>query len=116
MASATANNGSEASAQQQQQPETFKQQLDRAAVESKRNEDGQGERPNPIVEKIAEYIPAASSMLGVPGTPEPAEQTRPDVPGPPNRPDHDHKIEDFVRDQHRSNTDGGMLNTAEADT
>lgn len=31
------------------------------------------------------------------------------LPGPPDRPQHDTQIEEFVRNQHRSKTNGGLL-------
>jgi hypothetical protein len=85
---------------------TFKQQLDRAATDT-RSQDANN--INPIVEKVVEYVPAAAKVLGV--NKEPQQETPVEVPGPPNRPDHDPKIEEFVRDQHRSKTDDGTLIT-----
>jgi hypothetical protein len=58
---------------------------------------------------VVEYVPAAAKVLGV--NKEPQQETRVEVPGPPNRPDHDAEIEEFVRDQHRSKTDDGTLIT-----
>ncbi|PHH83409.1 hypothetical protein CDD82_1343 [Ophiocordyceps australis] len=88
----------------QQQSDSFKDQLDRAAVESR---ESQAQKPNPVVEKIAEYVPAASKVLG---SSDQQQSERPlsqsDVPGPPNRPTHDPNIEEFVRDQHRSKMPG----------
>lgn len=55
---------------------------------------------------VAEYVPAVASMIlpqesrSSSNTPPSTETATP--PGPPNRPEHDDKIEDFVRDQHRS--------------
>jgi len=88
--------------------ESFKQQLDQAAAESR--EKDQGQQTNPIIEKITEYVPAAANLLGTSKQSEETEQ-KPDVPGPPNRPDHDDNIEEFVRDQHRSKADDGTLLT-----
>ena len=59
---------------------------------------------------VTEYVPAASKVLGGSKESEPHISTSENIPGPPNRPDHDHKIEDFVRDQHRSKTKDGTLN------
>jgi hypothetical protein len=57
---------------------------------------------------VTEYVPAASKILGN-SKPEPAITKTEDIAGPPERPHHDHKIEDFVRDQYRSKTgDGGL--------
>ncbi|KAK3365967.1 hypothetical protein B0T24DRAFT_597715 [Lasiosphaeria ovina] len=58
-----------------------------------------------IVEKVSEYIPAVGKVLGAgesKGAPEPAAASEPEIGGPPNRPDHDPQIAEFVRDQHRS--------------
>ncbi|KAH7165844.1 hypothetical protein EDB81DRAFT_780518 [Dactylonectria macrodidyma] len=89
-----------------QQEETFKDQLDKAAAERRANLGNQ--KPNPIVEKITEYIPAATKILGSQNDPKQSDTSN--VPGPPERPDHDDKIEGFVREQHRSNGDDGLLN------
>lgn len=55
-----------------------------------------------MLEKIAECIPAASNILGPSQQPD---ESRRSIPGPPDRPKHDHKIAEFVRDQHRSNNE-----------
>ncbi|KAF5021513.1 hypothetical protein F66182_6456 [Fusarium sp. NRRL 66182] len=91
------------------QEETFKDQLDRAATETRELEN---QKPNPIVEKITEYVPAAAKILPS-GQSPPREEDKP--PGPPERPHHDHKIEDFVRDQHRSQGVEGILGNAPND-
>ncbi|KAG8424569.1 hypothetical protein J3458_001346 [Metarhizium acridum] len=60
------------------QQENFKTQLDRAAVDQRERD--QDPKPNPIVEKIAEFIPAAGKVL------EPKEKPREErreIPGPP---------------------------------
>ncbi|KAL6849304.1 hypothetical protein ACO1O0_008840 [Amphichorda felina] len=92
----------------EQRQEDFKEQLDRVAEERRSGADNQ--QTNPIVEKITEYVPAASKVLGGSKEFEPHTSNSENTPGPPNRPDHDHKIEDFVRDQHRSKTKDGTLN------
>ncbi|KAM0347939.1 hypothetical protein ACHAPU_004438 [Fusarium lateritium] len=84
--------------------ETFKRQLDRAA-DSTRDMENQ-KPPNPIVEKITEYVPAAAKILPGRQSP-PKEEDKPS--GPPERPHHDDQIEDFVRDQHRSQGVDGTL-------
>ncbi|KAH7152097.1 hypothetical protein B0J13DRAFT_605158 [Dactylonectria estremocensis] len=94
-----------------QQNETFKDQLDKAAAERRANLGNQ--KPNPIVEKITEYIPAATKILGSQQS-DPKESGTSNVPGPPERPDHDDIIEGFVREQHRSNGDDGLLNGKDA--
>ncbi|KJZ71885.1 hypothetical protein HIM_08730 [Hirsutella minnesotensis 3608] len=95
---------------QEPQEQCFKEQLDRAAIESRQGS-RERQKPNPIIDKITEYIPAAAKILGGPQQQQPAEAA-PKPPGPPERPDHDHKIEDFVRDQHRSKNDKGLLVTS----
>lgn len=94
-------------ASEDQQQEGFKQQLDRVAVESRTK--NQPQQTNPVVEKITEYIPAAAKVLG--STSQPEESKKTEIPGPPERPTHDDKIEEFVRDQHRSKGEDGILST-----
>lgn len=62
-------------------------------------------RPHPAV---TEYVPGAAKILGQKEQAEP-ESNREQPPGPPERPHHDHKIEEFVRDQHRSKGEDGDL-------
>ncbi|KAF5668202.1 hypothetical protein FHETE_5468 [Fusarium heterosporum] len=83
--------------------ETFKRQLDRAADTTR---DMENQKPNPIIEKITEYVPAAAKVLPARQSP-PKEEDKPQ--GPPERPHHDDQIEDFVRDQHRSQGVDGIL-------
>ncbi|QUC22660.1 uncharacterized protein UV8b_06901 [Ustilaginoidea virens] len=85
-------------------PPTLKPQLDQAAVDQRERE--HTPKPNPVVQKITECFPPASKMLG-PKDDKAHEQAHP--PGPPDRPEHDAKIERFVRDQHRSKQPGGDL-------
>ncbi|RDA88215.1 hypothetical protein CP532_0343 [Ophiocordyceps camponoti-leonardi (nom. inval.)] len=79
--------------------ESFKEQLDRQAT----GERSAPQEPNTLAAKITEYIPAAAKVLGDQKQ-EPQETAAPvkTQSGPPNRPTHDDKIEEFVRDQHRS--------------
>lgn len=64
---------------------------------------------------MTQYIPAAGKILGraqdeaTPPPPPPQQATSSKVPGPPERPDHDVQIEEFVRDQHRSKAEDGTL-------
>ncbi|RCI07732.1 hypothetical protein L249_5764 [Ophiocordyceps polyrhachis-furcata BCC 54312] len=79
--------------------ESFKEQLDRQATQER----GAPQAPDTVTAKITEYIPAAAKLFGN----QQQEQEQAAAPakalsGPPNRPTHDDKIEDFVRDQHRS--------------
>ncbi|GAO16839.1 hypothetical protein UVI_02011630 [Ustilaginoidea virens] len=105
-------------------PPTLKPQLDQAAVDQRERE--HTPKPNPVVQKstailtiwahpsdvatnsvpVTECFPPASKMLG-PKDDKAHEQAHP--PGPPDRPEHDAKIERFVRDQHRSKQPGGDL-------
>ncbi|KAF0640356.1 hypothetical protein NXS19_008724 [Fusarium pseudograminearum] len=89
--------------------ESFKTQLDNAADNAREMEN---QKPNPVVEKITEYVPVAAKVLPARQSP-PKEEDKP--PGPPERPHHDHKIEDFVRDQHRSQGIEGVLGQASND-
>ncbi|QPC78486.1 hypothetical protein HYE68_009238 [Fusarium pseudograminearum] len=93
--------------------DSFKTQLDKAADNAREMEN---QKPNPIVEKsnssVTEYVPVASKVLPARQSP-PKEEDKP--PGPPERPHHDHKIEDFVRDQHRSQGIEGVLGQASND-
>ncbi|KAH7318347.1 hypothetical protein B0I35DRAFT_240721 [Stachybotrys elegans] len=83
-------------------PSDFKSQLDKRALEDRIA--SQPKQTNPVVEKIVEYVPAAAKILKPEDKPEPP---RAEIPGPPERPHHDDKIEEFVRDQHRSKVDNG---------
>lgn len=59
--------------------------------------------------KVTAYVPAVGHLLGKEDKKDeqPVEPAKPS--GPPHRPDHDTQIEEFVRDQHRSqNIDGVM--------
>lgn len=87
-------------------PLSYKQQLDQAATKVKNPPvDEKGGVVNQVVEKVSQYVPAVGNVLG-------KEQKKDDVPpasdipttGAPARPHHDTQIEEFVRDQHRSNT------------
>ncbi|KAF4494715.1 hypothetical protein FAGAP_9126 [Fusarium agapanthi] len=91
------------------QDESFKKQLDKAAESTRELEN---RKPNPVVEKITEYVPAAAKILPARQSP-PKEEDKP--PGPPERPHHDDKIEDFVRDQHRSQDVDGILGDSPKD-
>ncbi|KAH6987800.1 hypothetical protein BKA56DRAFT_669403 [Ilyonectria sp. MPI-CAGE-AT-0026] len=91
------------------QQETFKEQLDQAAEEARSKAN---EKPNPIVEKITEYVPAAAKILGSHRS-DPNTLNKPELPGPPERPHHDDKIEGFVREQHGSQGKDGLLGAQE---
>ncbi len=57
---------------------------------------------------VVEYVPPVAPLLGVKKD-KPDEKEHEQPPGPPERPSHDPSIEEFVRDQHRSNGDDGLL-------
>ncbi|KAH6686261.1 hypothetical protein F5X68DRAFT_240555 [Plectosphaerella plurivora] len=93
---------------------SFKEKLDKAADEARQpSDDGENDSfMKPIIEKVTEYIPAATSILGDPKKEEEERQaaiTKPTPGGPPERPIHDHNIEQFVKDQHRSKGEDGKL-------
>ncbi|KAL2268598.1 hypothetical protein VTJ83DRAFT_3444 [Remersonia thermophila] len=80
----------------------YKAELDRLASSSKsppQHEDAS------IASKVAQYVPAVGKLLGGTQT-DPSERERSSStekpPGPPHRPIHDSQIEEFLRDQHRS--------------
>lgn len=57
---------------------------------------------------VVEYVPPVAPLLGV--KQQDNEKKEHEQPaGPPERPHHDVSIEEFVRDQHRSNGDEGLL-------
>ncbi|KUI60787.1 hypothetical protein VP1G_08008 [Cytospora mali] len=90
-------------------PLSYKQQLDEAAIKVKKsenNEEGGGGVVNKVVEKVVMYIPAVGNVLGK-GQKEdnaPPESVSKATEAPV-RPHNDIQVEEFVRDQHRSNTD-----------
>ncbi|KAF4465767.1 hypothetical protein FALBO_7379 [Fusarium albosuccineum] len=94
----------------QARQETFKEQLDKAADNTR---EAENQKPNPIVEKITEYVPAAAKILPTGKQSPSQEENKPE--GPPERPHHDDKIEEFVRDQHRSTGTDGILGSSSND-
>ncbi|KAI0969780.1 hypothetical protein F4678DRAFT_438156 [Xylaria arbuscula] len=87
--------------------ETFKDQLDKAAKEAHHPTSSHKESNSPsLVEKVAEYVPAASKLLGVDKDKNDQDQSQEvppkDLTGPPHRPLHDDHIAEFIREQHRS--------------
>ncbi|KAH6840909.1 hypothetical protein B0I37DRAFT_226955 [Chaetomium sp. MPI-CAGE-AT-0009] len=79
----------------------LKAKLDEAADREKSHP--QEQQRCGIVDKVSQYVPTVGRMLGTqeqdPGRePSPAKN----VSGPPNRPENDAQIEEFLRDQHRS--------------
>ncbi|QYS94789.1 hypothetical protein H0G86_002111 [Trichoderma simmonsii] len=94
------------------EPPTFKEQLDKEAIESRvhQHEGEEHSTVKDIVDKISHAIPAVAPLIGG-SNPEHKEEEHKEVPpGPPTRPEHDTQIEEFVREQYRSN---GIENLSE---
>ncbi|KAI3323309.1 hypothetical protein HD806DRAFT_535793 [Xylariaceae sp. AK1471] len=94
----------------------FKDQLDEAARDarqptSSQKTSSQKSGSSSLIEKVAEYVPAASKLLGTDKNQEREAEKTPskDLSGPPNRPEHDDHIAEFVREQHRSKKPDGSL-------
>ncbi|KAI1076331.1 hypothetical protein F5B20DRAFT_333469 [Whalleya microplaca] len=87
---------------------SFKAQLDQAARDA-RNLNDRGTGQSSLANKITEYLPAATNLLGTGSQKKPEERSSRYIPGPPDRPHHDEHIEEFVRDQHRSRRQDGSL-------
>ncbi|KAL5091007.1 hypothetical protein Trisim1_003969 [Trichoderma cf. simile WF8] len=93
-------------------PPTFKEQLDQEAIDRRvhQHESEEHSTVKDIVDKISHAIPAVAPLIGG-SNPEHKEEEHKEVPpGPPTRPEHDTQIEEFVREQHRSN---GVENLSE---
>ncbi|KAL0943878.1 uncharacterized protein CTRU02_201765 [Colletotrichum truncatum] len=99
---------------------SFKQQLDQAAHDAR--EPDEPPKQNPIIEKdvwliqtfrkVTQYIPAAAKILGNPQEEKEEKKekiSRPGIPGPPERPYDDAQVEEFIRQQHRSKGEDGLL-------
>ncbi|KAF5524502.1 hypothetical protein CGCA056_v004678 [Colletotrichum aenigma] len=80
---------------------SFKEQLDQAAHDAR--EPDEPPKQNPIIEK------AAAKILSNPPEEKEEKISRPGIPGPPERPYNDAQVEEFIRQQHRSKGEGGML-------
>ncbi|CAI0655552.1 hypothetical protein K4K61_007526 [Colletotrichum sp. SAR11_59] len=80
---------------------SFKEQLDQAAHDAR--EPDEPPKQNPIIEK------AAAKILGNPPEEKEEKISRPGIPGPPERPYNDAQVEEFIRQQHRSKGEDGML-------
>ncbi|KAH0498045.1 hypothetical protein TgHK011_005324 [Trichoderma gracile] len=91
--------------QESAEPPTFKEQLDKEAIESRTHDDGEKQSTvKAVVDKIASVIPASVPFIGGSHTDDKVEEEhKPEPKIPPRRPEHDPQIEEFVRDQHRSN-------------
>ncbi|GJC81974.1 hypothetical protein ColTof4_10294 [Colletotrichum tofieldiae] len=80
---------------------SFKQKLDQAAHDARKPDEEP--KQNPIIEK------AASKILGNPQEERDEKVSRPGIPGPPERPYDDVQVEEFIRQQHRSKGEDGLL-------
>ncbi|TDZ13163.1 hypothetical protein C8035_v000114 [Colletotrichum spinosum] len=81
---------------------SFKEQLDQAAHDAR--EPDSPPKQNPIVEK------AAAKILGTNQEQDESRNiSRPGIPGPPERPYDDVQVEEFIRQQHRSKGEDGLL-------
>ncbi|PON26923.1 hypothetical protein TGAM01_v204424 [Trichoderma gamsii] len=101
MHSPSKNQDSPLQAQEQEQLD-FKQQLDQKADESRNRDNGNGGESfiESVVHKISQAIPATVPILG--GSNPEGKVEDEGAAGPPNRPQNDVQIEEFVREQHRS--------------
>ncbi|KAI1283680.1 hypothetical protein F5Y07DRAFT_159342 [Xylaria sp. FL0933] len=86
---------------------TFKGRLEEAAKEARGPANTHEKSSSPgLMGKVAEYVPAASKLLGTGKTENNQEQQGnlppKDPTGPPHRPEHDDHIAEFVREQYRS--------------
>ncbi|KAK6077271.1 hypothetical protein SCUP234_06683 [Seiridium cupressi] len=91
------------SKQQQNDPPSFKEQLDHQARLARDPNYGKEEPQPTLLEKVVDYVPAAGKILGIEKKEEETAKTpKTVVPGPPERPHHDVPIEEFLKDQHRS--------------
>ncbi|KAL7915110.1 hypothetical protein GGI35DRAFT_436078 [Trichoderma velutinum] len=86
-------------------PPTFKEQLDKEAIDSRvhQHESEGNSTVKAIVDKISHVIPGVAPIISGLHTDEKVEENKEVPTGPPNRPEHDTQIEEFVREQHRSN-------------
>ena len=60
---------------------------------------------------VSQIIPAVKKVLGREehgASPAPEEPTHAGAGGPPNRPDHDTQIAEFIREQHKSKEITGL--------
>ncbi|KAI1422978.1 hypothetical protein F5Y12DRAFT_716756 [Xylaria sp. FL1777] len=80
---------------------TFKDRLDEAAKEAGQPASVHDKSSSSsLMEKVAEYIPAASRTKN--GQEQHEAPPSRELAGPPDRPEHDGHIAEFVRQQHRS--------------
>ncbi|TVY36329.1 hypothetical protein LOCC1_G007916 [Lachnellula occidentalis] len=78
----------------------YKDKLNEAAMGRDTNEVG-------LVEKVCSYIPGVSTLQQAAFEQGPPKEENKDS-GPPNRPDHDVQVEEFLRKQYRSKSGDGM--------
>lgn len=106
------NNNNNSNIPEAPPPPTFKEQLDQEAIDSRvhQHESEEHSTVKDIVDKISHAIPAVAPLIGGSNPDNKVEEHKEVPPGPPNRPEHDTQIEEFVREQHRSN---GIENLSE---
>ncbi|KAL7937179.1 hypothetical protein V8C35DRAFT_294973 [Trichoderma chlorosporum] len=84
-------------------PPTFKEQLDKEAESRAHPEESEEHSVvKTVVDKISHMIPAVAPIIGG-SNPDGTVENKEPPAGPPNRPENDVQIEEFVREQHRSN-------------
>ncbi|KAI1404511.1 hypothetical protein F4819DRAFT_107931 [Hypoxylon fuscum] len=84
---------------------SYKDRLDKAAENARHPGDDEGTRQPSLAEKVVQYIPVAAKVLGTENPEQSKTTPSKHISGPPERPLHDQHIEEFVRDQHRSEKD-----------
>ncbi|KAK0635213.1 hypothetical protein B0T17DRAFT_502779 [Bombardia bombarda] len=96
-------------------PPDYKAKLDEVAMKAKNalgdNDKVQASQGDGgIIDKVSQYIPAVGKMMGTEKEPKesPVSVPEPGNSGPPNRPEHDGQIQEFIREQHRSTGITGM--------
>ncbi|KXX78077.1 hypothetical protein MMYC01_204212 [Madurella mycetomatis] len=78
----------------------YKAKLDEIASKAK-NPPAENEGTG-LVDKISQYVPAVGKVLGGEANEPESSAAKTDPSVPPQRPEHDTQIEEFLRDQHRS--------------
>ncbi|KAL1838985.1 hypothetical protein VTJ49DRAFT_1996 [Mycothermus thermophilus] len=83
----------------------YKAELDKLATGTKTPPKNEKNEDTSIANKVSQYVPAVGKLLGGSQMDEPESKESPSTfkpPGPPHRTQNDPQIEDFIRDQHRS--------------
>ncbi|KAB5575693.1 hypothetical protein GE09DRAFT_1092966 [Coniochaeta sp. 2T2.1] len=89
----------------------YKEQLDKAAEKVKGPPAGTNEEPKEtLLDKVTDYVPAVGKLLGKEDKKDEPASVEPTKPsGPPHRPVHDTQIEEFIKDQHKSQNIDGIM-------